>query len=340
MCANSESAVPEIPEPRYGLSTAEYLQRFLETANRSLSFERANLAPREWQSKLRSKLCELLQLDPSSLQAPAAHVETTTEKDGYRETRLHYQVEKDLWCPSLFLEPSQPSAPGAAVLACHGHGTGLEYPLYTYIEDFVRRGHVVFAPNVRDFGERAFETRMAHECPHVEPLYNLLGVSSLGLKVKDLLLGLEWLKARDEIDAERIGCAGLSMGGGLAMFLSAVQPSIAVTAVSGFLSTYKGLMLDVRNCAGYVVNGVLQHCDLYDVAGLIAPRPLVVESGTRDPCFVHEDALFAYERTRDIYAAFGAEDCIALDEFEGEHEFHGEVAYPWFDRFLARDGCR
>jgi hypothetical protein len=279
-----------------------------------------------------------LQLDLAAIQAPTAHVESTTEKDGYRETKLHYQVEENVWCPSFLLEPLEGNPEGAAVLACHGHGTGVRYPLYSYVEDFARLGYIVFAPNVRDFGERAFETRATHECPQLEPLYNLLGASSFGLKVKDLLIGLEWLKAREEVDADRIGCAGLSMGGGLAMFLSAVQPSIAVTAVSGFLSTYKGLMLDVRNCPGYVVNGILQHCDLYDVAGLIAPRPLVVGSGTRDPCFVHEDTLFAYDKAWRIYAAFGAEECIALDEFEGEHEFHGEVAYPWFDRFLRRDG--
>ena len=153
------------------------------------------------------------------------------------------------------------------MLACHGHGTGLRYPLYSYIEDFARRGYIVFAPNVRDFGERAFESRVTHECPHLEPLYNLVGVSSIGLKLRDLLIGLQWLKTQKGVDAGRIGCAGLSMGGGLALFLSAIQPDIAVTVISGFLSTYKGLMFDIRNCPGYVLNGILEYCDLYDVAG-------------------------------------------------------------------------
>ncbi len=325
---------PPVSAPAYGLSSKEYLLDAIENAPRRLSFERASLQPEEWWKKLHTKLLSLLDLDNLQLKPPSAHIESSIQKDGFQITEIVYQVEDNLWCPALLYRPDTPHPKGPAVLACHGHGIGIEDDLYTYIDGFAKRGYTVFAPNVRDFGERAFEVRGPHECPHVEPLYNMLGWSSMGLKLKDLLLGFELLKTQEHVDPKRIGCAGLSMGGGLSLFLSAIQPEIAVSLISGFLSTYKGLMFDKRNCPGYVVNGILQYCDLYDVAGLIAPRPLVVESAIQDPCFVHEDTLNAYGKTADIYKAFGAEDKIVLDEFEGGHMFHGTVTYPWFDRFL------
>lgn len=329
---------PELPPvlpPRYGLSTKEYILKQLESAPRSLSFDKAELPTREWQLKLRARLLSLLDLDSVDFNIPDVRIESTVAKRGFTETKLHYQVDKNLWCPAILLTPENARGRLPAVLACHGHGTGVRFPIYTYIEGFARRGYIVFAPDVRDFGERAYEKRGPHECFHLEPMYNLLGHSSMGLKIKDLLLGLAWMRAQKNIDPERIGCGGLSMGGGLSLFLSAIQPRIAVSVVSGFLTNYKSAFVDKPGmCPGYVVHGILNYCDLYDVAGLIAPRPLVIESGRQDKWSVHEEVLSAHEKARQIYKAFGAENRIVMDAFDGRHEFNGKIAYPWFDTFL------
>ena len=74
--------------------------------------------------------------------------------------------------------------------------------------------------------------------------------------------------------------------------------------------------------------------DVADIAGLIAPRPLLVESGIYDDCFPIEATLQAHEHLRRIYRAAGAEDRLHIDVFSGAHQFHGPSAREFFDRYL------
>jgi hypothetical protein len=71
-----------------------------------------------------------------------------------------------------------------------------------------------------------------------------------------------------------------------------------------------------------------------DIATLIVPRPLVVESGTRDPIFPVEVAREGVAQLRRTYGLCGAEDRLLHDVFEGEHEISGGVAYDALERCL------
>jgi hypothetical protein len=62
---------------------------------------------------------------------------------------------------------------------------------------------------------------------------------------------------------------------------------------------------------------------MYDVAGLIAPRPLFAESGDKDDIFPIGASRESFERVKKVYAAFGAESEIGHEVFAGEHSFHG-----------------
>jgi hypothetical protein len=75
--------------------------------------------------------------------------------------------------------------------------------------------------------------------------------------------------------------------------------------------------------------GVLDHVD---VGGLVAPRRLLVESGTGDLIFPADAAARELARLRRVYAALGAADAVEHDIFEGEHRWNG-LRVPGF---LAR----
>jgi predicted esterase len=68
--------------------------------------------------------------------------------------------------------------------------------------------------------------------------------------------------------------------------------------------------------------------------GLIAPRPVHIEGGTKDPIFPVEATKEALERLKAIYEVFGAADRISLHIFEGEHEFNGKEAFPFLKKWL------
>jgi hypothetical protein len=82
------------------------------------------------------------------------------------------------------------------------------------------------------------------------------------------------------------------------------------------------------------VPGILQWAELYDVASLIAPRPLIAESGTRDPIFPIAASRESFARVKKVYDVFGAGDNLAHDVFEGEHSFHGAQGLPFLARHL------
>jgi fermentation-respiration switch protein FrsA (DUF1100 family) len=79
--------------------------------------------------------------------------------------------------------------------------------------------------------------------------------------------------------------------------------------------------------------GQLEHVDL---GALVAPRPLLLESGRHDDLFPAEVAAAGYARLRGVYALLGAaDDAVAHDVFDGGHQWHGVEAYPFLARWLG-----
>jgi hypothetical protein len=83
-----------------------------------------------------------------------------------------------------------------------------------------------------------------------------------------------------------------------------------------------------------VLPGVIGRLEHLDIAALIAPRPLLVETGTEDPIFPAEVARQTVAQLRVVYGSLGVEDRLYHDVFSGGHQWHGQLAYPFLDRFL------
>ena len=68
---------------------------------------------------------------------------------------------------------------------------------------------------------------------------------------------------------------------------------------------------------------------MYDLAGLIAPLPMLVESADRDPIFPRFTVEKSVAKARQIYQVFGAADQLETDYFPGEHQIGGARAYDF-----------
>jgi len=64
--------------------------------------------------------------------------------------------------------------------------------------------------------------------------------------------------------------------------------------------------MSISHCIDNYVPGILNYAEMYDVAGLIAPRPLFVESGEKDNIFPIAASKASFERVKKVYAAFDA----------------------------------
>jgi dienelactone hydrolase len=159
----------------------------------------------------------------------------------------------------------------------------------------------------------------------------MLGKSLVGLRVRDSMRLLDWLGDSGEADFARIGAMGLSGGGTLTFFHTCLDERIRACVISGYYTNWRDSILAMDHCTCNFVPGLLNIGELTDVAGLILPRPLLVEVGTRDPIYPVEPVRKAVARTRAMRLAFGGDPArhVVLDEFEGRHSVSGRLAYDF-----------
>ena len=170
-----------------------------------------------------------------------------------------------------------------------------------------------------------------------QPSKNALhwGLSMTGIRVWDAMRMIDFLQSRPEVDGDRIGMVGISGGGLVTQFTAALDDRIKAACVSGYLNRYEACILAIHHCIDNYVPGLGRVANDDDIACLIAPRPLLVQSGTRDPIFPIAATRVALAKLRRCYRLVGAADRLEADLFPGVHCFHGPPVWPFFDRHLT-----
>ena len=146
---------------------------------------------------------------------------------------------------------------------------------------------------------------------------------------------IDWIATRKELDAGRVGCMGISGGGTVTLFAAAIEPRIRAAFASCSLNTFRDSIMSVSHCIDNYVPGILNWAEMYDVAGLIAPRPFFAESGERDPIFPIAASRASFARVKRIYEVFGAGDLAEQETFDAPHSFSGKLGLPFLARHLS-----
>lgn len=244
-----------------------------------------------------------------------------------------------------------------AVLAVHGHGYGSRGAVglahdgsirteEEYHKDFaielVKRGMVVVVPELIGFGERKLQadkdsgSPIDNSCYMISSQLLLMGKTIAGLRIQECRQVIDYMQALKEIDGQRIGCMGISGGGLVAAFTSALDDRIKATVVSGYTSTFKGSIMDRRHCLDNYIPGILEYAEMPELIGLIAPRPLFIEAGKDDHLFPVRDVLYAIDKLKHIYSHFEAEELVHSHIFAGGHEINGEESFDWLETKLKK----
>lgn len=273
-----------------------------------------------WQGRARARLLELVARQVRRLSAQEVpidlHVGTPQDKGAYTLHTVTFQgnnKEGKRW-PGLLAIPKG-KGPFPAMLALHGHGGSAQAVFdpktvyHGFADRFARGGYVVLAPSFT----------------HQKYAANVLW---------DLFRCVDILASRPEVDPERIGVGGLSMGGEWTMWIAACDPRLKVAVVSGWMCTTEGVF-SVPNCACWELPGLVGLMDVCEVHLAIAPRPAVFESAELDGCFPIRFTREGFQRIRAGYNVFGAEGAVAQDVWRAGHEWHGAIAYPTVDRVLG-----
>jgi len=175
---------------------------------------------------------------------------------------------------------------------------------------------------------------MSGTCHNAATYAMMLGKSIAGLRVMDGLRVVDYLQSRPEVDKNAIGAMGISGGGMHAFFSAAIDRRIKAAVISGYFCDWRDSILSLYHCTCNFVPGLLNLGELSDLAGLIAPRPLLVEHGVRDPIFPIAKVKATVAKTRRAWKAFSAEENLHTDYFEGRHRINGDVAYEFLAKHL------
>jgi len=221
-----------------------------------------------------------------------------------------------------------------AVLCLHGHHTSKENVVGLRSSPFgvdfglrlANRGFVVLAPDIPYSKSMAKEDLLS---------LNLImaGRTLTGLRVSFLRALLDYLSVLPFVDSKRIGCVGWSMGGGLTLYLAAIDKRIKAAAISGYFGTFKDTFMRRRQSTDNYIPGILQVGEMHDIACLIAPRPLWIEGGENDPEFPKESFLKAVRKLELCYK--GHEDRLHWHLISGGHRFGGGGLEEWFEKWLS-----
>jgi hypothetical protein len=206
-----------------------------------------------------------------------------------------------------------------------------------------QRGFAVAAPEISCFGERQTDfaylnTAMGQEvpstCAHTAMLAFHLGGSVAGLRVHDGKRLVDYLATRDDIDVSHLGAMGISGGGMHTFFSTCLDERIKACVVSGYYCAFRESIFAMHHCPCNFVPGLYQFGEIYDLVGLIAPRPLLIEAGNYDPIFPFKAVKKTVVKTQPVYDVFGAPEHLETDYFEGRHRISGKRAYDFLKEHL------
>ncbi len=299
----------------------------------------------DWRARCRARLDALLGRLPDRVPLDLETLESI-QCDGYRRDKIVFDTEDVMSVPAYLLVPHGRTAPGPAILAIHGHGPGkatvvgletTEAPNGDYAHQLARRGFVVLAPDLRCFGERADWNPPDHYACDTNLVHAVMaGWNPLTQNLWDLGRALDVLEAHELVDAGRLGVVGLSYGATMTLFLAAWDQRVRAAVVSGYFSSWaESHKMPWNMCGSQVLPGMLGQLEHVDLGALVAPRPLLIESGLQDDLFPATVAAEELSKLRAVYRTLGApDDHLVHDVFDAGHQWHGEEAHPFLERCL------
>ncbi len=165
------------------------------------------------------------------------------------------------------------------------------------------------------------------------------GITWAGVMFTDDIRTVDYLVSRPDVDPDRIGCCGLSVGGFRSAHLAGLDPRIKAAVVVGWMSTYGDMLQGHLTSIGpmKIMPGLYQQMDLPDVASMNCPGGLMVINGSKDGLFPTHGVNAAFEKIAQVYAKAGVGERFEGVWYDGPHEFNAEMqdkAYAWLDRWL------
>lgn len=333
----------------------EFLNAQYEASPRKLNVARYlddNLTHAQWQGEVKDRLRRLLGYFPEGLQPAEYRAEGPEEELPYgTRSKLIIGSEEFLDTPAWLLQPKTTDARTPVILCLHGHGFGsadiagvLLEPSYqkSFAVSLCRLGMIAVAPELAGFGALRLEEDILGKAADESSCHRLsmgllsCGRTMAGVRVHQCMCVLDVI--RQLFPGHPIGVMGISGGGMIAAQLSVLDERISAAVISGYACTFRDSILAMHHCVDNYLPGMLEWFELEDLLSAIAPRPMLWETGSRDPIFPQGAVFQAGISVRSCYEKLNVPNNFRIHAFDGEHEISGIEGYDFLKTHLCRLG--
>jgi dienelactone hydrolase len=241
------------------------------------------------------------------------------------ETMPGYFLGGDLY------RPVGKKLPAPAVLIPHGHwprGRLEDQPSYSVPAlgiNLARQGYIAFAYDMVGFND-------TRQTPHSFGGWSetLWAFSPMGLQLWNSIRSLDYLQSRPDVDSRRIAATGASGGGTQTFLLAAVDERVGYAAPVNMVSAYMQGGDPCEEAPNLRVG-----TSNVEIAALIAPRPMLLVSSTRD--WTRHTPVEEFPALQHIYALYGASRQVQNAHIDAEHNYNRqsrEAVYAFLARYM------
>ncbi len=306
-----------------------------------------------WQKQTRPLLRKLVGLDKIAEQVrshtPEVQLQQIKDLGDYTRQKGWIETEPHVLIPFWLLKPKK-HGPFPLAIFPHGHDSrGYDTSAGVYHDQAhrdkilredrdvavqaVKRGIISIAPATRGLadgglpdprgrhGDRGCRAQLMH-CL-------LAGRTAIGERVWDMQRIIDWATKQPDVDAANVLMMGNSGGGVTTLYTAACDERITVAVPSCSFSTYTSPNGYIYHCDCNLIPGILELGDMYDVAGLIAPRYLLAVNGKKDALHSIVDINRSAERTQAIYTAAGCPDRFEHRWGNEGHRFYKDLMWDF-----------
>lgn len=311
----------------------------------------------KWREEAREKLLECM--DPAPPVVPYDMKVLATEKrKGYEVQKIVFNVSGYSRVPAYLLVP-EGKGPFPAVLLLHDHGAhftiGKEKMVRPfgvsdvvmkdadnwckicydgqYVGDYLaENGYVVLALDALFWGERGRKEYARYDSQQALSA-NLLqmGMSWGGLIAWDDIRSAEFLASLPQVDKEKVGTMGFSMGAHRAWMTMAATDVVKAGAAVCWMNTTDSLMTLTNNqnkggsAYAMLIPNIRRYMDYPHVASIACPKPMLFINGLKDKLFPVEGVKAAYETMHKVWDGQGAGEHLQTKFYDLPHFCSKEI---------------
>ncbi len=323
-----------------------------------------------WRTEARKVLVQCMENLPPAPKAYDMTLLATEKREGYEVRKILFNVSE--WCriPAYLLVP-EGKGPFPAVVMLHDHGAhftigkekmvkpfGVSPEVLADADDWAMRcydsqytgdyfaanGYVVLAIDALLWGERGRQEGADYDAQQaLASNFLQMGSSWGGFITMDDVRSAEFLASLPEVNPDKIGCVGFSMGAHRSWMLSATTDVVKASASICWMNTTDGLMTLTNNqnkggsAYSMIIPGIRRYLDYPHVASIACPKPSLFFNGEHDKLFPVQEVRDAYAIMQQVWDSQRASDRLVTKIWDEKHFFSRPMqqeTLEFFDRFL------